>query len=86
MDTFLHLTRALITCAPLPFIYSGLITTLALTAVFPSKPARRKAAREVLRLLLPGRSSAPASTAHARIAHRRREPPAIEPPTQVPNP
>ena len=44
------------TCAALPLIYAGLIflliTLLALTAVFSSKPTRRKAAAEILRLLL----------------------------------
>lgn len=49
-------------CAALPLIYAGLITLLtllvillALTAVFSSKTARRKAAAEILRLLLPRR-------------------------------
>ncbi|MFV2195468.1 hypothetical protein [Nocardiopsis sp. LOL_012] len=39
----------------LAFVYGFLVTTLALTAVFSSKPVRRKAAKEVLLLLLPRR-------------------------------
>ncbi len=39
--------------------YACLVTVIALTAVFTSKPARRKAALEVLRLLLPGRGNNP---------------------------
>ncbi len=57
--TSVHPTFALIL-----LIYAGpmtlrglLIILLALTAVFSSKPARRKAAAEVLCLLLPGRRS-----------------------------
>jgi hypothetical protein len=49
-------------CALIPLIYAGLVTLLALltillalTAVFSAKPTRRKAAAEILRLLLPGR-------------------------------
>lgn len=54
--------------AELPFLYDGLATVgaaslgyllliavIALTAVFSSRPTRRKAAFDVLRLLLPGR-------------------------------
>lgn len=45
----------------LALVYAFLIATVALTAVFSSKPARRKAAKEVLALLLPrlGRSGGP---------------------------
>jgi hypothetical protein len=39
--------------------YCTLITVVALAAVFSSKPSRRKAALEVLRLLLPGRRRPP---------------------------
>jgi hypothetical protein len=35
--------------------YSALTTIMALTAVFSSRPHRRKAALEVLHLLIPGR-------------------------------
>jgi hypothetical protein len=56
--------------------YVCLIAVIALTAVFSSKPARRKAALEVLRLLLPGRKPNPFPSA----TRRRREPPAIDPP------
>lgn len=40
-------------------IYGILIVVMALAAVFSSKPSRRKAALEVLRLLLPGRRRPP---------------------------
>jgi hypothetical protein len=59
-----HSTFALIL-----LIYAGpitlrtlLIILLALTAVFSSKPTRRKAAEQILGLLLPGRRSG--------VAHR----------------
>jgi hypothetical protein len=39
--------------------YSALVITMALTAVFSSKPSRRKAALEVLRLLVPWRRRMP---------------------------
>ena len=53
-------TRWLMVWGPLSLVYAGLITMMALTAVFSARPARRKAAAEVLRLLLPGRPAIPA--------------------------
>jgi hypothetical protein len=41
--------------------YTALVTTMAVTAVFSSKPDRREAALNVLRLLLPGRRQIPPS-------------------------
>lgn len=62
--------------APVVFIYAGLITTIALTAVFSSRPTRRKAALEVLRLLLPGRNrSGNQRQIKDRTTRRRRDPP-----------
>lgn len=63
----------------LALIYPCLIAVTAMTAVFSSKPARRKAALEVLRLLLPGRRGQPADQIPARKS-RRRDPPAIRSP------
>ena len=70
-------------------IYCTLITVVALTAVFSSKPSRRKAALEVLRLLLPGRHRPPpggvpgqTSQQRPRTLHRRgqrRLPPSPDP-------
>jgi hypothetical protein len=65
---------------PLSLTYAGLIGTMALTAVFAATPARRKAALEVLRLLLPGRRRSLAEQLPARKSRRRRDPSAIEPP------
>lgn len=56
-------------------IYCTLITTVALAAVFSSKPSRRKAALKVLRLLLPGRrrpSISDSARLHARKPTRPR--------------
>jgi hypothetical protein len=64
---------------PLALGYAGLVGTMALTAVFSSKPARRKAAVEVLRLLLPGRRSNSADHP-VRRSPRRRDPAPIKPP------
>jgi hypothetical protein len=58
--------------ALLPLIYAFLVVTMALTAVFSSKPARRKAALEVLGLILPGRRAMPSGAARAGIARTRR--------------
>jgi hypothetical protein len=70
--------------SPALFIYTVLIATVALTAVFTSKPARRRAALDVLRLLLPRRSRdqtqigiAPPPSRHRESSTgRRRLPPA----------
>lgn len=45
----------LTTFLPVAVGYFALISVLALTAVFSSKPHRRKAALDVLRILVPGR-------------------------------
>jgi hypothetical protein len=61
---------------PLSLAYVGLVGTMALTAVFSSLPARRKAAVEVLRLLLPGRRpSGHPPERLPRPAGRPRQPP-----------
>jgi hypothetical protein len=52
---FLFLTSREPALLVLVMIYACLIVIVALTAVFTSKPVRRKAALEVLELLLPGR-------------------------------
>ena len=53
-------------------LYMGLVIVIALTAVFTSKPVRRKAALEVLQLLLPGRRHhAVGSRPHLRVGRRR---------------
>jgi hypothetical protein len=75
----LWLTRGLLICAPIPLIYAGLITTMALTAVFSSKPARRRAATEILRLLLAGRGNNTIGSQSRRRIPRRRDPPQIDP-------
>jgi hypothetical protein len=48
--------------------YLLLIAVVALTAVFSSKPGRRKAALEVLQLLLPRRRRAPGDTTRRRLS------------------
>jgi hypothetical protein len=65
-------------------IYACLIAVIALTAVFSSRPARRKAALEVLRLLLPGRRNIRAVDRWppAHRAARRPDPPGLPPPNQ----
>lgn len=70
------LTRWLMVWASLSLVYAGLITMMALTAVFSARPARRKAAAEILRLLLPGRrlSRPPVEHLPNRPAHPRRSP------------
>jgi hypothetical protein len=70
--------------APLGLIYACLITTMALTAVFSSKPARRQAALEVLRLLLPGRRDGATTRARARNRAIRRRPDPPDPPPANP--
>ena len=61
---------------PLSLAYAGLVGTVALTAVFSGIPARRKAAVEVLRLLVPGRrSSGPPPERLPRPAGRSQQPP-----------
>jgi hypothetical protein len=54
---------------PVAIGYFVLISLLALTAVFSSKPHRRKAALEVLRILVPGRRQG--SDHHSRAIRRR---------------
>lgn len=61
-------------------IYACLIAVIALTAVFTSRPARRKAALEVLELLLPGRRRTHAASQQPRQLRRRRDPPGLPPP------
>jgi hypothetical protein len=61
-------------------IYACLIAVIALTAVFTSKPARRKAALEVLELLRPGRRRTRAVGQQPRQPRRRRDPPGLPPP------
>lgn len=73
------LTRGLTICAPIPLIYAGLITTMALSTVFSSKPTRRKAALEVLQLLLPGRENNTIGSPRRRRTRRRRDPPDAPP-------
>ncbi len=65
-------------------IYACLIAVIALTAVFSSRPARRKAALEVLRLLLPGRRNirAVGLWPPGHRTDRRRDPPGLPPPNQ----
>jgi hypothetical protein len=61
-------------------IYACLITVIALTAVFTSKPARRKAALDVLKLLLPGRRRTHTVGQQPGQPRRRRDPPSLPPP------
>ncbi len=76
------LTRDLAILAPLALIYACLITTMAMTAVFSSKPTRRRAALEVLELLLPGRwdRKRDRTPGRGRTIRRRRDPPTLPPP------
>jgi hypothetical protein len=64
----------------LAMIYPCLIAVIALTAVFTSRPARRKAALEVLALLLPGRRRTHTIVQQPRQPRRRRDPPDLPPP------
>lgn len=76
---FHWLTRELTIGAPIPLIYAGLITTMALTTVFSSKPSRRKAALEALQLLLPGRENNTVGGSRRRRTRHRRDPPDAPP-------
>lgn len=60
---------------PAVLIYLGLIAIVALTGVFTSKPARRRAALDVLHLLLPGRSRDQAQDNNATPPPGSRRPP-----------
>lgn len=61
-------------------IYACLIAVIALTAVFASRPARRKAALDVLELLLPGRRRTHTIGQQPGQPRRRRDPPSLPPP------
>lgn len=62
---------------PLVIGYFLLIALLAVTAVFSAKPHRRKAAQDVLRILVPGRRQGPERRSRAA---RQRTPPQLDPP------
>lgn len=57
---------------PVALAYFSLITVVALAAVFSSKPSRRKAALQVLTLLLPGRRGRIESGSPSRRVTRSR--------------
>jgi hypothetical protein len=75
---FPFLTSRELAILAMAVIYTCLIVVVALTAVFTSRPARRKAALEVLELLLPGRRRTHATGRRTR-ATRRRDPPSGPP-------
>jgi hypothetical protein len=79
------ITSALTTLGPAALGYVLLITTVALTAVFSAKLHRRKAAIEVLRVLVPGRRNLQERPDH-RPTRRPRQRPDSQDRSPPPNP